>query len=526
MRISLSATAVHPLLFAAYAVLFLHAENVQLVRPTETLLPLVATVGGAAALLLALTAVLRDMPRAGLVASAAVVVFFGYGHVAGLIGANAAADAAGWPLLLAWSALIGGICGLLLLRRSLLPRLTSGLNVAGLVLVLFALATIVPSLSNVPARAQGNGFEPTGHQPTRSTQRDIYYIVPDRYGSASSLAAGFGITDNDLPGWLEQRGFAVARESYANYSRTALSMAAVLNVTHLDEIAARQGARSTDYGPVYEMLQEHLVGRFLREQGYRYVHIGSWFNPTRSVRIADENLESDSATEFQAVFEQTTALPLLRRTLAQEEQMPPEDEKHVQHAQFQFRAIHRVIDEPGPKFVLLHVLLPHDPYTFDEDGEYVPPSARRGVPVADQFRAQLAYTNDELKGIVERLLDRPAEEQPIIIIQADEGPYPARYDADELGFDWSQATPAELETKFGILNAVYLPDEAATDGEPAAGRPDFAAQATSINTFRLLLEHYFGLRLPALADRVYVSASPPHPYDLTDVTDLLPGPAD
>jgi hypothetical protein len=519
MRPSLSTLALHPLLLSAYAVLFLYAENVQLTRPSEAGAPLAWAIAAAAAILGAAWLVVRDAPRAALIASAVVVAFFGYGHLAGLVGVDPATDMApALVLFVAWVAIVGGVTALLL-RAEALPRLTSGLNVIGIVLVVFAGATIVPNLAHQPARAVGAEFTPTGLNPPRATERDIYWIVPDRYGSESSLRIEYGITYNDLPDWLEQRGFELVRQAYANYARTALSMASVLNMTHLDEIAARQGAASNDYRPVYDLLHEHLVGRFLREQGYRYVHIGSWFNPTRTLDIADENLETDSTTEFAAVLHATTALPLLDGLLARGEPMPADDEKHVEHARFQFRAIHRVIDEPGPKFVLLHVLLPHDPYTFDAEGNYRSPAARAELTVAEQFRDQLEYTNSEIKRIVDRLLDRPADEQPIIIIGADEGPYPARYDADQLGFDWSQATPAELEVKFGIINAFYLPPEP----DQPAELPEVYPTMTSVNTFRMLFERYFGLHLPYLPDRVYTSASPTRPYDMAEVTDQLPG---
>lgn len=47
--------------------------------------------------------------------------------------------------------------------------------------------------------------------------------------------------------------------------------------------------------------------------------------------------------------------------------------------------------------------------------------------------------------------------------------------------------------------------------------------AQKVNTFRMLLERYFGLQLPYLPDRVYTSASALRPYDMEDVTDRLPG---
>jgi hypothetical protein len=511
----LGSLPLHPLLFAAYAVLFLYAQNIELVRLSEVFPPLAWSLGGAAVLVGITALAMRSAGRGALIASAVVVGFFGYGHLTGLLGE----EVPGWLVMVGLVGLLGGVTALAVIRYRRMPSLTGGLNAAGAVLVLFALATIVPYHAQAPVRAVGTGGGPSGLQATRATQRDIYYLVFDRYGSASALQARFGITDNDLPAWLAQRGFQVAEHAHANYSRTTLSLASVLNLEYLDEVAAAQGPDSESYSPLHEMLQEHVVGRFLHEQGYRYLHVGSWFNPTRSVRIADMSLEHDSTTEFEAVLYETTALPALASVLPQGEPVPPEDEKHVAAARFQFRALQRIIAEPGPKFVLAHVLLPHDPYTFDEEGNYVPVSARDAVPVERQFRAQLEYTNRELRRIVEQLLAQPESERPIIIIQADEGPFPARYDQDELRFDWGQATQGELESKFGILNAFYLPPE--PDG-PAEPRP--YATMSSVNTFRLVLERYFGVELPLLADRAYTSRSPKLPYDLTEITELLPSP--
>lgn len=513
MRPHLPALAVHPLLFAAYAVLFIYAHNIQQVRVSEVTSPLFWSVLGASVVLAITTLILRDVQGAALVTSALVVGFFGYGHLASVLDPSLG----GWMLFAGWLAFLAVVSVPALLRRRRLGAITGGLNMAGGVLLLFALSTIVPYQLQAAARAVDTNVAPSGLTAERATQRDIFYLVPDRYGSSSALEMGPGITDNDLPNWLSERGFQVAARSHANYGRTVLSMAAVLNLGYLDELAERMGRGNGDYAPLYDMLQEHVVGRFLREQGYRYVHIGSWFNPTRSARIADENLESDSTTEFRAVLDETTALPLFTSLLPEEEAMPPADEKHVEHARFQFRALRRLIDEPGPKFVLAHVLLPHDPYTFDAEGRYVSVSKRQGMSVRDQFAGQLEYTNTEIRRVIERLLARPESEQPIIILQADEGPYPARYAADQVTFDWAQATAAELETKHGILNAVYLPPEP----DQPAELPEPYPTMTSVNTFRMVFERYFGVSLPYLEDRIYSVRNHEYPYDLTEVTDRL-----
>lgn len=517
----MAALPVHPPLFAGYAVLFLYAQNIHLVRASEVVEPLGYAVAGALLLFAGLAAVTRSLARGALAASGAVIWFFGHGH----FGALAGDELAGVPTFALWLVGVALLTTLLVYLQPRLGQLTVGLNVVGLVLVTLALTTIVPDLLQRPLRAADGDLGPTGLTATRSTDRDIYYLVFDRYGSDNALAKGFGVTDNDLPDWLRERGFYVAPGAYANYIRTTPSLASVLHLDYLDDLVESQGRHSSDYRPVYEMFNQHLVGRFLREQGYRYHHIGSWWEPTRSVRIADENSSVLTTTEFHVVLHGTTALPALLEALPRdsgEEEMPVGDRTHVTHARFQFREIPRVIGAPSPKFVMAHVLLPHDPYTFDEDGGYVSREARADVPIEQQFRAQLAYTNREIKRIVELLLARPEAERPIIVIQADEGPYPHRYHFDQDGFDWSRATDDELETKFGILNAFYLPPEPDVPADAPAPYPTI----TSVNTFRLVLGRYFGLDLPFLPDRVWTSPSESRFYDLTEVTHRLDWPTD
>ena len=57
---------------------------------------------------------------------------------------------------------------------------------------------------------------------------------------------------------------------------------------------------------------------------------------------------------------------------------------------------------------------------------------------------------------VDRIIDESGP-NAIIMLQADEGPFPARYQDDEWGFKWRDATD-ELEEKFGILFAMRVPD--------------------------------------------------------------------
>jgi hypothetical protein len=123
------------------------------------------------------------------------------------------------------------------------------------------------------------------------------------------------------------------------------------------------------------------------------------------------------------------------------------DDLHANTARSQFRSLAELADEPGPTFVLAHVLLPHDPYVFDETGNLMPSSERATLTEADLFGAQLKYTNHEIKKIVEQLLARSVDQQPIIIIQADEGSNPLRKSNLVEHYDWREATSLELAAR-------------------------------------------------------------------------------
>ena len=62
--------------------------------------------------------------------------------------------------------------------------------------------------------------------------------------------------------------------------------------------------------------------------------------------------------------------------------------------------------------------------------------------------------------MIESLLALPEDQRPIIILQADEGPWPdaLRGDSQDGHSTGRPRTDDELEMKFGILNAWYLPD--------------------------------------------------------------------
>ena len=80
------ALVLHPVLMAAYPVIFLWAHNLSNdIRLRDVLVPLAVVVGAAAVLTVGGTLLFHNGPKAGVVVSMAVALFFSYGYVFGAV---------------------------------------------------------------------------------------------------------------------------------------------------------------------------------------------------------------------------------------------------------------------------------------------------------------------------------------------------------------------------------------------------------------------------------------------------------
>jgi hypothetical protein len=497
-----SRTPFHPWFFAAFPVLRLYAENLTDVEPDEVVVPLLVVLAATTIGMAVLGLLLRDLRRAAVIVSALVLPVLLYGLVLARLPASLEN---GRLLLLGASVAFVAVAVVVALKiRRHLGGLTSALNIVSLVLFLLVaipavrgVADVVglSSVTNTSTARVSAGIADEG--PTR----DIYHLILDRYGSERSLSTGFDIDNSEFVAWLREQGFQVVDDAQANYARTTLSLGATLGMAPLDDIAAAAGSSSQNLEPVMRRILDSNAGAYLQEHGYTYFHIGSWFTQTRKSRIADRLYFPAKALSLASTLYDLSILPQI---ISEPDGPTDMNQVHAESAHYQFELLDDLRDEPGPKYVFGHILLPHPRYVFEEDGTYDPEKAT--------LRSQLAFTNESLKRFLEPLLALPEEQRPIIILQADEGPYPRRMNAERDTFRWTDATDDELITKFGILDAWLMPGP--------EGEAPLPSRMTAINTYPELFRRYFGADLADLPDRVYASLSET-PYDMLDITDRL-----
>ena len=164
---------------------------------------------------------------------------------------------------------------------------------------------------------------------------------------------------------------------------------------------------------------------------------------------------------------------------------------------------------PEATFTFVHVLVPHPPFVFDAEGNCRKTDEISKLAPRTLYVDQVAYANRLMTKVVTSLLAGSGQ-KPIIILQADEGPFPARYEKGDRS--WREATPDELDTKSGILNADHFPD---------ADYSELYPHVTPVNSFRLLFNKYFGAGYSLLPDRIKFFPDESNFYDFFDVTEKV-----
>ena len=497
---------VYPLLFAAYPVVFLWSQNRGSGAEASSVLLLVGAMLAGALLVFGLGWVLlHDRVRAAIATTFIVILFATFGHVATLLDVEEGSFSE-TGLLIAWG--LFAVTGVLLVRGVRRPQsATRPLNLIATVLVGMNLVPVVPGLARSgPVPTARWDVEPASLDAQASgPARDVYYLVFDRYAGLKTLANLYGYDNSAFLDSLRSQGFSVVEDALANYPQTTHSLASSLNMTYLNDLAQQVGVDAGDWEPLNGSLRNSTVARAFRAMGYRSAHVGSWWPVTWSDDTADHNFVYGGVPEFGQVFLDSTLLAPIGRQLGITSL--DLDRQAYERVAFQAHSLRSIAREKGPTFTFAHFLLPHPPYVFHADGTYAPPDDRR--PIREAYVEQLTYSNSLIGSIVSSLIAAPGP-KPIIVLQSDEGPHPPGLDSGRIAsVEWAEANDLELGRKLRIFNAYYL---------PGLSNDPVYPQITPVNTFRVILDAYYGGELPLLPDRTFVYTDFDHPYRFRDVT--------
>jgi Sulfatase len=504
----------HPFIVAVFPALALYTYNVQELSLSELVLPFAVALSLASLMLLCTWLVLRNIHKAALVVSLFLALLYSTAYIFTLTGwLGVDSPYLGWTLLfIIWVLCYPFLLYLIARTSKVLRYPTIILNVAMVVMLLISVIRV--GMYEFQRIGSGGSLSDSHTDLQLDVSRyetapDIYYIVLDRYANVGTLAEVYGFDNSGFLNQLGAEGFYVANESLANYVRTSESLASSMNMEYIDYM----DETSSDHLPLNEKLQDHALQRLLKAAGYEFIHVGSWWGPLRENKYADVNVNYCARTDMFSEYILTSNMPYavsVEAGIIDDLTM-----RQWKRTRFEFEELARIPEEykGTPTFTFAHFMISHTPYTFDSDGSYLSPEEASKKTNRDNYVNALRVTNEMVIELV-RDLKSTSEVPPIIVLQADEGPYPERYLAGDRTFRWAQATDAELKEKMGILNAYYLPGV-------DYNNPRLYPSITPVNSFRMVLDLYFGTDLKKVDDFSYVYANYSRPYKFLDVTQRL-----
>lgn len=279
---------------------------------------------------------------------------------------------------------------------------------------------------------------------------NIYFIIPDRFPSHEALLES-GYDNSEFIAYLEEAGYYTKdnqlsedkikpTDGAVDTSRTPRFVASVLNMDEYVDI-------NTPYNVVSRMIKYHSVGKILKENGYEYHHVGTWWAETEVNEMATVNYVFQSSTLMPseelpvAILDRSIFRYLTTYPMQYFRAWDTLDEVRRQQHLFQLQSYKDAIaSSENPKFVFVHLILPHPPYVWNAEGQ---PQENLELSDMERYIEQIKFSESFLKQFIAE-----ASEDDIVIIQSDEG----------MGFVDKELNKTLSNTQWnGVLTAWHIP---------------------------------------------------------------------
>lgn len=465
---------IHPFLLSVYFVIRVYDANGASVPLRDLFRPLLFSVLASAVVFLLFLRWVRSQQTAAFITSILIAAFYLYTLAWAVLPARKYMPASTFASLWAFTVVLLIVLLGWKMRAAPNVNLIAGINLMALILLLFpfiGLAVVAVSRALFPAPKVHHAVE----GPLSGPSPDIYYIILDSYPRADVLQESYGYDNTSFIQSLEDLGFYVAECSQSNFAITGLSLTSSLNLEYLQNLSDAFRPDTGEFVGLFKYLDENSVQESVTNLGYRTISFASGF-PWVEWRDADVLLAPPEGpmTEFEALLLQSTYASILDNTrwVDYEEKYA---ERFRRRTWFVLESFEWLAAEPGPKFVFIHLIVPHPPYAFDEYGNPVPASQ---VNPETGFLDQVKFINTFILPGLRTLIEK-SPTPPVILLQGDHGP----------------TLEGNIPAQMKILNAYYLPE----------GQEHLYPSISPVNSFRVVFNTYFGTSFPILEDVSYYS---------------------
>jgi len=317
---------------------------------------------------------------------------------------------------------------------------------------------------------------------------DIYFLLFDEYSSSRALKEAYHYDNSGLDSFLINEGFQIQKASRSNYPITPFSMASMLNLSYLKNIADPQNIKPDDYTNIFEPIRTNEVVRFLLSNGYAIVNnspfdlpghpasVDQPFIPAKLKLITNRTLLNYIVRDMGPWLEGHFTNPII---LAESRAAQT---YHLNQQLFAQTIAESGGRASGPRFVYTHLLMPHFPFEFDSlQHRRRPEEVARETnddPGPRPYLNYLPYTNSRIKELI-TAIQKNAGGKAVIIFMSDHG---FRHSLKDLPDD---------RLFFANQNAIYFPDR---------DYSLFYDSISAVNEFRVVFNKLFGQKIPLLKD--------------------------
>lgn len=392
-----------------------------------------------------------------------------------------------------------------------------------------------PKLAAAPASAK------TAAKP------DIYYIVLEDYANQDVLKKQFGFDNSSFINYLNDNHYTSNSSAYANYPYTTMSVASTLSAGYLNNLISlySHSSRQTVV-PFNDTTRNAPVAQALESIGYKYDLVGNWYEAFNISHVANNATELNGLFTIMGHTFTLDNFPKIWLTdslfgrlveagikIGSFEVLGYANQGDVDLAHSQLAQLKQMAAEPaGGRFIFADILVPHEaPFYFNADGSInpTPDGDNNGEPLRRKYVGEVRYINGQMETILSEI-DKNSGGKAAVVLLSDEGPQLLKEDESSNDFSTNSDelergnmaawTQGNLQLKYGTLAAVKLPGV-----DPSAITPN---TMSSVNVFRLVLDEYFGYRLPYLPDCYYAYPDGrDNPLTFTNINAALTGvPAD
>jgi hypothetical protein len=462
--------------------------HARFIRWTDCLIPLGEYLLAACLLFFLFHRVLQDNTKSALVASMILAFCLFFGNLHNWLG-NRGFFLHRYSILLPTFLIAVALVARHLAKRPPAVRLARFLNWLFLLFILSDVIVWGIGTRKSPALSATTLLPASGAACGSCPRPDIYLLLFDEYTGSRTLRASFHFDNEGLDSFLRSQNFHIVPDSRSNYNITPFSMASMLNLGYLKGLSHPQGLAAEDYTNIFEPIRKNEVVRFLLSQGYSIVNYSPFDLPEHPSKIQQPFIATGARliTYWTLPDCLVRDLPATGKLAGWLRSVLPFEPPLPDYGHSVFRMNESFLDgtmqtsasdKARPRFVYLHVAMPHAPFLFDSLFRWRSPTEiNRRNPTPEAYLGYLPYTNTRVRQLITTIKKNTAG-KAVILFMSDHG---FRY--------WHDSIPSSVF--FRNQNAVYFPD-----GDYSG----FYDSISNVNQFRVVFNKLFRLDLPLLAD--------------------------